>query len=316
MADDLGVSLQDIEDLLESRGLRDGFDDPPDPTPAPASPLEFEPPKIVEGLDAETYHADTGSVGAGGLSLLRRSPLHHWHACRRPGRTPEAPTDAQRFGTAVHCALLEPDQFDARVAFRPDCDRRTKEGKAICAEFSKSLGNRLELNAGARDKIAEIVAAVASHPAAAMLMSGDGLREASVYWTDSLTGVRCRCRPDFAPRDGEPLLVDLKCTVDASDRGIGRTASNLGWPMRAAWYVDGWKAATGEKREYVFACWESEPPHAFAAYFVEDELLQYGRAQYCALLQRYAKCLAEDSWPGYFEQVQPLIMPAWFKGDK
>src|SRR6185437_13670429 len=196
MADDLGVSLQDIEDLLESRGLRDGFDDPPDPTPAPASPLEFEPPKIVEGLDAETYHADTGSVGAGGLSLLRRSPLHHWHACRRPGRTPEAPTDAQRFGTAVHCALLEPDQFDARVAFRPDCDRRTKEGKAICAEFSKSLGNRLELNAGARDKIAEIVAAVASHPAAAMLMSGDGLREASVYWTDSLTGVRCRCRPD------------------------------------------------------------------------------------------------------------------------
>lgn len=308
MAVELGVSMDDVYDAA------DDLFGPIEPSPAP--PLsEPEPPAIVEGLDPEVYHADINSVGCGGLSLLNRSPLHHWHECRRPGRVSEPPTDAQLFGLAVHCALLEPSEFAARFAFRPECDRRTKQGKAIYGAFADAMGDRLELNHAAEAKVAAIAEAVKSHPSAATLMTGDGKREASVYWTDRDTGVRCRCRPDFAP-DDFPLLVDLKCTQDASTAGISRTAANLGWPMRAAWYVDGWRAATGEKREYVFACWEAEPPYAFAAYFVEDELLEYGRSQYRGLLKRYAECLAADKWPGYFEQIQPLLMPGWFKGGR
>src|SRR6185437_2614487 len=101
--DPLGVSLDDLDAEI------DALCEPPMPTPA--APLEFEPPAIVDGLENERYHADTDSVGVGGLRLVAKSPLHHWYACRREERELADPTPAQRLGTAIHAAILEPDRF-------------------------------------------------------------------------------------------------------------------------------------------------------------------------------------------------------------
>jgi hypothetical protein len=50
------------------------------------------------------------------MSDLAISPMRMWHHWIRPDRIPEEPTPQQVFGTALHCAVLEPDQFEKRYA--------------------------------------------------------------------------------------------------------------------------------------------------------------------------------------------------------
>lgn len=296
--DPLGVSLADI-----------GLEGAPSADRAPAEPADFEPPQVVDGLPFAEYNADLGSVSASGLRLLASSPLHHWHALRRPDREPEVPTDAQVFGTAIHCAVLEPDAFESRFAARPPMDRRTKEGKAAYAEFMESIGDRSELKSDQWHGALAVAASVRETEMGRMLLAG-GRSEVSVYWTDRATGIRCRMRPDFVP-SSQPVLVDLKSCENASDTAFGPQAWRLGYHVTAAFYVDGWRAATGEKRDYVFAAWEKEPPYASAWYYADDQLLEAGRCEYERLLRIYARCLEADEWPGYPAMLQPLFPPAW-----
>ena len=51
-----------------------------------------------------------------GMKDLAVSPLRYWHKWIRPDREPDEPTPAMVFGTALHCAVLEPDEFPNRYA--------------------------------------------------------------------------------------------------------------------------------------------------------------------------------------------------------
>lgn len=277
--------------------------------PSP-SPVEFEPPCIVDGLDPAVYHADVNSVGVGGLRLVGRSPLHHWWAHRRPGRETPQPTPSQVTGTAIHAAVLEPERFRSEFAAAPDVDRRFKEGKAAYAEFMEQAAGRNVITAADERAALAIAERIRQSKLGAMFFADSPRTEVSVYWSDRKTGVRCRMRADLVPST-HPVIVDLKSCDDAQESKLRNRAWDQGYAMRAAWYVDGWRAATGEKRDYVFAVWEKEEPYANAWYFAEDEMIEAGRAQYRGLLDTYAACLQSDRWPGYFDGLQPLHLPPW-----
>lgn len=63
----------------------------------------------------EVYAKAPGLTNSG-LSDLAISPLRYWHNWIRPDRAPEEPTPQQRFGSALHCAVLEPSEFEKRYA--------------------------------------------------------------------------------------------------------------------------------------------------------------------------------------------------------
>lgn len=300
----LGVSEADLE-------LDAAIDNlcclPPVPVRKPAAPVL--PPKVVLGLPFADYHGDLTSVGVGSLRDMARSPLHHYYAHRRPGREPEEPTPAQTLGTAIHCAVLEPDSFTHRFVTAPDVDRRTKEGKATYSAFLEKAGKMTKLTVDQTEAAVQVAGAVRDSELARKLLK-HGRVELSCYWTDRATGVRCRMRPDFLP-DAHPVIVDLKSCVDADERAFAAAAWRNGYHVTAAWYVDGWRAVANEKRDYIFAAWEKEPPYASAWYYATDEMLEAGRAEYRRLLAIYADCLAKDKWPGYPAELQPLYPPAW-----
>lgn len=271
-------------------------------------------PQIIEGLDAETYHADTESVSVSGLKELARSPLHFWYKHLGPARGSEASTASQRLGTAIHMAVLEPERFEAHYLIAPEGDKRRKAVKDEWEQFNASLGDREPISAADWSTSYAIAQRIRSNAVGRELLTGEGSREVSVYWTDAETGVRCRMRPDFAPAE-LPELIDLKSCTDASERAFTRSAWNLGYHITAAWYTDGWKAATDEERGYVFAAWEKEPPYAVRWYYAEYDVLQAGREEYRRLLRQYAECRATDVWPGYEEIIVPLYLPAWASND-
>lgn len=264
---------------------------------------------IYAGISNADYHGGPG-LSKSGLDVLARSPLHYWSRYLDPQREPTEPTAAMRLGTAIHTAVLEPDEFAKRHHVAPQVDRRTKDGKAMWEEaVAKAEAAGAELISAADAEVCQRISTqVRSHPTARKVF-GTGQAEMSCYWTDRETGVLCKCRPDWLAL---PMVVDLKSTEDASADGFQRSAWNWRYWVQAAWYMDGVEQATGQRPDaFVFGAFEKVPPYACAFYFADTAMLEIGRAEYRRLLRIYADCLASDQWPGYDPAVTPLSVPTW-----
>lgn len=273
------------------------------------APEHIAPLGLVRDMEAETYHS-IHAMSAGGLKRMRQSPAHFYGLQLDPMR-PKAgePTPALAFGTLFHTALFEADQLAARYVVKPeDHDGRTKEGKQWKAENAGRL-----IATGAEYEAARIMARnVRADPDIAALMS-DGYGESSAFWIDPQTGELCKCRPDWTSPAGDGvILLDGKSCQDASAEGFGRAIWNYGYHLQAAWYTDGFEAATGQHvHGFVFAAVESTWPHAAAAYMLGDDVLDHARRENRRLLDLYAECKRTGEWPGYQSGIQIVNLPTW-----
>jgi exodeoxyribonuclease VIII len=141
--------------------------------------------------------------------------------------------------------------------------------------------------------------------------SAPGKAEQSVYWTDPVTGILCRCRPDFWREDD--IIVDVKTTEDASPEEFSRSLAKWRYHVQAPFYMDGIELATGRRpKGFVFLVVEKKPPYAVAAYTLDPESIELGRAEYRADLERLAECQRTDQWPGFGGTIQKIGVPHWY----
>lgn len=246
------------------------------------------------------YHADP-AVSASHLHAVAASPFHYWKRFLDPNRPAVEPTAAMRLGTLVHCAVLEPDELALRYAIAPD--RRTKEGKTAAAEF-EAAGIEPVSAADMATAIA-MRDAVRSHPDAAALLN-DGKAEQSFWWDDQLSGLRCKCRPDWMT--GGTTLVDLKTTTDASPAAFAKSIAHWRYHVQA----DHYRAGTFAER-FVFIAVEKTYPYAVGVYQLDDAAMAHAATLRRQNLQTIADCRVIAEWPGY--STQTLSLPRWAMGD-
>lgn len=267
-------------------------------------------------MPAERYHS-IAAMSAGGLKRMRASPAHFYGAQLDPNRPRDGePTPAMKAGTLFHVALFEPGELATRYAVKPEgLSLATKEGKAWKAALPEGIE---AIDADQLAKATTQARRVRSLPDIAALMS-EGVAEASAFWIDEQTGELCKCRPDWTSPAGDGVvLIDGKSCPDASPDGFARTAWNMGYLHTAAWYIDGYEAATGLKvYGYAFAAVEHDWPHVAAAYMVGDDVLEKARAENRRTLDRYAECKRSGVWPAFSESIQLITLPRWahFKED-
>lgn len=95
-------------------------------------------PGIYFDISNEDYHAGDG-VSKSQLDMVALSPaLLQWQK--------SAPVDTEKLkaldmGTALHCLLLEPEEFDKRFIVAPQFNLRTNQGKADQEAFLKDVEN-------------------------------------------------------------------------------------------------------------------------------------------------------------------------------
>jgi exodeoxyribonuclease VIII len=263
------------------------------------------------GMTNAEYHARP-EVSKSGLDLVRRSPLHFWNRYLNPDRVVEPPTDAMVLGSALHTAVLEPHLFDDEYAVAPHCDRRTKDGKMIWADFEQEAAGKTLLKAEDASRIDAMAKAVRSHKAASFLLTMPGKAEQSYFWTDDETGEKCKCRPDWHSADGR-IMVDVKTTEDASPGKFLRS-SVLGWRyhVQAAFYMRGLPSA----EVFLFAVVEKKPPFAAVVYSLPPKLIERGLEEAQQDLRRIAECRAANHWPSYSEEIQELPLPRWLDDEQ
>jgi len=260
----------------------------------------------------EDYHA-TKALSASGLRELVRSPRHYFAANLDPQRPADEPTAAMQAGTLLHCLALEPEEFERRYVVRPEgVDLRTKAGKA----WAEAVPAGAVVIKAEDERTARLqVAALHASPELAKLLA-DGVSESSAFWTaadDEGNDVPCKCRPDrVSPAGDGVILTDLKTCPDASPAGFARSVWTHRYDLQAAWYSDGYEAATGQKvHGFVFGAVESAWPHLAGAYLLPDEVLDRARTECRRLLNLYALCTRTDNWPGYPSGIQLINLPAW-----
>lgn len=250
-------------------------------------------------LTNEGYHGSDG-VSKSGLSLILRSPAHY-----RFGERKKA-TRAMDIGTALHCAILEPERFSTDyMLLKEVTDRRDSAYREACKVWSADT----VLTGSEADRVAGMQESALGNPNLAQYLQAPGRCELSVYANDPETGVLVKCRFDKLTDSG--FAVDLKKTQDLRD--FGKTVASYGYHMQAAFYLDVYQWATGEKlKAFVFAAVEELLPHASAPFVLDEEALDIGRMLYRRALNTYAECLSDDDWPGIACEPETIQLPSWY----
>lgn len=259
-------------------------------------------PLIERDMPAAEYHRSP-AVSKSLLDQIAKSPAH---ARAYLAGIRDEQTTAMAFGTAYHCAMLEPDRYAAEFAVF-EGDRRTKDGKAQYESLVAS-GKTIITRADA-DVISAMVEVFLDHPVVKMLHH-NGMQEASVFWRDHDTQIPCRCRPDYWHDDARNgLVLDFKTTDDASPAGFARSVVKYRYHVQAAHYLQGTQA-----RRFLFIAQEKKAPYAIGVYELDRAALELGQHLRLRDLQTYASCQEFDIWPGYSPEIETLALPAWAYG--
>jgi exodeoxyribonuclease VIII len=204
-----------------------------------------------------------------------------------------------RFGSLVHCAVLEPDELGKR--YSRCAPRNTKAGKEQAADLA---ARGIEAVSDSDWALAIAMSrAVRQHPAAAALLA-HGKAEQSFWWDDPATGLRCKCRPDWYYAT---TVVDLKTTTDASPRGFAKSVAAFRYHVQASHYLSGLHGA----KRFAFIAVEKSYPHLVAVYELDAEALQLGNELRQRDMRVITDCRATSEWPGYSDGVQTLSLPKW-----
>lgn len=258
---------------------------------------------LIPGIPIEEYHKGPG-VSKSQLDQMAKSPAHYLASLT----TQRKETAAMRIGSIFHGMVLEPET--THIAVAPQCDKRTKEGKAIYAEFEANNSRSIIVTADEGEMLFGMVKSVMAHPAARALLNGPGIAEGSCFWFDEQSGELCRCRPDFYREDG--IIVDLKSTDDASLEGFTRSVAKYRYAVQAAMYSDGVSAATLKPvHGFAFVAVEKSAPFAVQCFQLDFQSLEAGRITYQRNLLDLADCKAANKWPAYSDKVELLSLPNW-----
>lgn len=196
------------------------------------------------------------------LKQFMRSPQHF--LLYKEGQQEE--TAAMRFGTAVHCALLEPAKFPKEYTYT-DLRKNTKAYKEWLAEQREGIK---VLTQGEIVSIRDMATSVQQHPMARHLMK---VPEKEVMLTGELYGVPFRGILDGL---GDGVVMDLKTCQDSSPDEFSRSAYNFKYYAQLAAY----RMLAKQNGHDIHSCYivavESKAPYSVAVYQVPEYYLIMG----------------------------------------
>ena len=246
------------------------------------------------------YHSLPESVSCSGLKQLLRSPAHYQAYLQQP-----FDDGKPNIGTALHCAVLEPEVFEKTYIFYKG-DRRGK----IFTEFEANNPGKIILT----DKewisvngMAKSVMGYDEFPLWQALQQSQ--REYSVFWTDEETGVQCRVRfdslfPQFA-------IFDLKTTTDARPEHFIKQAVRLDYDLQAAMYTEAARRFTGKLLPFNFIGIEDSAPHGVWLMPAGQSMIDNGWRKFRKALETYKRCKETGQWPCYTNSLTTLELPRY-----
>jgi len=234
--------------------------------------------------DDETYFADNMYVTNSMLKKLNNGStkeLEHYL------NTEHKETESLLVGSAFHCYLLEPEEFDKRYVYAPKIDKRTKAGKELYAEFLETIGNRKPVPAHYEFAFECMYNNIMSNEKSKMLLNDADKREAIHFWEDVETGLKCKGKVDAESKD---YLVDIKTTSKGADfKSFHKFLNDYNLTQQASFYCNGTK-----KKNFYFIMVELKAPFGVGIYKMSDKAIEHGNNTVGTMLEFYKKYINEE----------------------
>jgi hypothetical protein len=273
---------------------------------------ETELTGILNISNAE-YHSGPG-ISKSALDAWAKGPMHYWHRYVRQPRPAHEPTPAMLLGTAVHAAVLEPDEFTKGFAVLPDINRRTNAGKEEYAAWVHCHPGVTVLTEDQMGVALAIRDRVRAHGRVASLFKKTGRAEVTFRARDKLTDALIKARTDWIDWDNGYIL-DVKTTEDASPEGFIKSVLKFRYHVQEPWYRSVIAQALGlaAPARWIFLAIEKQPPHVMGVYTLPGPLVAAGMRLARMNLQGILQATMLDEWPDPAISLQPieLQVPGW-----
>lgn len=282
--------------------------------------MTFDPAKPTEGVFPGMSEAVYRAADAISQSELKEfgqaaTPLHYKH------RKPKEPTPDMEFGTVCHAAILQPELLGLAYHQRPDTYESEVKGKVVfkpwhggadyCKKWLEDHSDRPIMTQEQLNKLPKIRERLLALPEFGNALKY-GQTEVAFFKMDEETGLMLKCKCDLVATDtnGVTWIFDPKKVQsgEANERDFGKSCANYGYHIQAAAYLN----ITGATR-FVFVPFDDDEPFDACQYELTHESFVAGHAEWRTLLDRFAKCLRENNWPGYGAGVRKLSLPDWVK---
>jgi hypothetical protein len=229
-----------------------------------AAPDAFAPG--IYDIDLQTYLNEKAHVSSSMLKRVLESPeaLQRYLARRHES----APV--LDFGTAVHCALLEPARFEEEYVALP-VQRADMIHEADMALIKAERSDVYFITEAQMQAVLGICDHVRQMPEVLALLK-EGLAERSLFWQDEATGIRCKIRPDLLVLPH--LILELKTTFNPSLAVFQRTALMQRYHLSAAMYLDGVAQVTGQSPRYMYLVAGRHAPNEVLTFVPSEAMLR------------------------------------------
>ncbi|MBW2560005.1 MAG: PD-(D/E)XK nuclease-like domain-containing protein [Deltaproteobacteria bacterium] len=241
------------------------------------------------------------------------TPLHVYQELTDPSEE----TDAMRFGTATHTAILEPERFEHLYVRGAAGNLRSKGPKDENEQIKFDNPDKQIVRDKEWPKLMRMRDRVWEHPRAREVLSSEGFTELSYLWVDPVTSLACKARIDKlgGSDDGWPIALDLKSFGEKggrlTDSAIERVIHDRQYHIQAAHYLNGLDVLSPSQRRFILLLVEKSAPFAVRMVEIDFAALELGRRQIDRWLKRLKKCQETGEWPGWSTGFDPIGVPAY-----
>ena len=259
---------------------------------------------LKDGITNAEYHGSGELSRSTAWSLLQSCPAK----VRYDMNNPKPSSPALVIGSGFHTATLEPEKLDDEFAVKPsEIDGqgpRTKHYKESFELMQKSEPDKQWLAPADYDLILEMAGSALENPVLRHYMADiNKIVEGTGYF--EMEGAKCKVRPDlYIP--GAGVVIDLKSTQDASNRGFTKSVRQFGYLFQACWYMHALRLLGEKPKQFVFIAVEKTAPYATAAYTIKESDINKQFSNMERACQLWASCQSSGIWPGYSDMVETL----------
>jgi hypothetical protein len=238
---------------------------------------------------SESEYRSLPALNASRFKAFFRSP-YHFH-----NQKEVETTEAMRIGTAIHTAMLQPDDYLKTIAYYPDVDGRTKEGKAIKQAFEEGAAGKTILKADSEFVVLRAIEAIGTNRD--WIKMSETKFKTEVVLLGKLFGIDCKARLDIIDVENG-IIRDIKSCDDVSGDKFKYTVKDRMYWVQAGFYCLLAEEVYKRPFRFEFIAVETSEPSTCAFWEVEPtELFKWMNAVKMKL-HDYRDCNHLGFWEG------------------
>lgn len=244
------------------------------------------------------------------LKEFKKSPLHYIAYLEDKKEY----NPAYVIGGAIDCLIFTPEDFNKRYIVNAECDRRTKEGKAIYEEFLKDADGKEILKKEDFEMCVAMKHSFFMNPLANKLFERCDNLQTKMNWIDKETKLPM---VTIADATGEGIILSLKTSQSANPDSFSADASKYNYFLQCGIEMEA-MARKGKFPDYYYAVIEKSGRYPITIMKASDDFINYGKKLFRNLLENFNMCMQQKRFHEGYEfwsivGYHTLELPFWAK---